>query len=123
MLLFFKKFKIGTSSQDGGIGRYTQPPCTTKRTTNLKTKNNQNCQKIKLYGSPTSKELNEETFIHTGRRGRDRQLGWRGRMTRCWLEDWEVPHLCAPKLGGTTGEQDRLCNPGFQHGEIQAQNL
>ena len=35
------------------------PPCTTKRrtTTNLKAKNNQNCQKIKLYGSPTTKEL------------------------------------------------------------------
>ena len=34
-------------------------PCTTKRstTTHLKTKNNQNCQKIELYGSPTTKEL------------------------------------------------------------------
>ena len=34
-------------------------PHTTKRrtTTNLKTKNNQNCQKIKLYGSLTTKEL------------------------------------------------------------------
>ena len=33
-----------TSSQDGGIGRYTIPPHLTKRrtTTNLKTKNNQN---------------------------------------------------------------------------------
>ena len=30
---------IWTSGQDGGIGRYTLPPCTTKRrTTNLKTK-------------------------------------------------------------------------------------
>ena len=33
-----------TSGQDGGVGRHTVPPCTTKRTTNLKTKNNQNCQ-------------------------------------------------------------------------------
>ena len=51
-----------TSGQDGGIGRYTLPPCTTKRrtTTNLKTKNNQNCQKIKLYGSPTTKELKKK---------------------------------------------------------------
>ena len=33
--------------------------CTTKRrtTTNLKTKNNQNFQKIETYGSPTTKEL------------------------------------------------------------------
>ena len=26
----------------------------------------------------------------------------------------------ADKLGGTTGELDRLCNPGFQGGEIKA---
>ena len=32
-----------TSGQDGGAGRHTVPPCTTKRTTtNLKRKNNQN---------------------------------------------------------------------------------
>ena len=38
------------------------PTCTTKRrtTTNLKTKNNQNCQKIKLFGSPTTKELKKK---------------------------------------------------------------
>ena len=50
---------LRTSLQDGFVGRYTLPPCTTKRrtTTNLKTKNNQNCQKIELFGSPTTKEL------------------------------------------------------------------
>ena len=38
------------------------PPLTTKRRTrtNLKTKSNQNCQKIKLYGSPTTKELQKK---------------------------------------------------------------
>ena len=37
------------------------PPHTSKkRTTNLKTKNNQNCQKIELYGSPTTKELKKK---------------------------------------------------------------
>ena len=48
-----------TSCQDEGVGRYTFPPHTTKRgaTTNLKTKYNQKCQKIELYGSPTTKEL------------------------------------------------------------------
>ena len=57
-----KKKEIQTSSQDGGVGRYTLPPHTTKRrtTTNLKTKNNQNCQKIELYGSPTTKELKKK---------------------------------------------------------------
>ena len=50
-----------TSGQDGGIGRYTLPPHTTKRrATNLKTKNNQNCQKIQLYGSLTTKELKKK---------------------------------------------------------------
>ena len=38
------------------------PPHTTKRktTTNLKNKNNQNCQKIELYGGPTTKELKKK---------------------------------------------------------------
>ena len=37
-------------------------PHTTKsrKTTNFKTKNNYNCQKIKLYGSPTIKELEKK---------------------------------------------------------------
>ena len=37
-------------------------PRTTKRrtTTSLKTKNNQNSQKIELYGSPTTKELKKK---------------------------------------------------------------
>ena len=37
-------------------------PHTTKRrtTTNLKTKSNQNCQKIELYGSLTTKELKKK---------------------------------------------------------------
>ena len=50
-----------TSSQDGGIGRHTVPPPTTeRRRTNLKTKNNQNCQKIELYESPTTKKLKKK---------------------------------------------------------------
>ena len=50
----------GTSGQDGGVDRYTVPPHTTKRTTNLKTKNNQNWEKIELYGSPTTRELKKK---------------------------------------------------------------
>ena len=44
-------------------------PATTKRrtTTNLKTKNNQNCQKIELYGRLANKELKKEhSFIQVG---------------------------------------------------------
>ena len=50
------------TGQDGVVGRHTVPPHTTKRriTTNLKTKNNHNCQKIKLYRSPTAKELKKK---------------------------------------------------------------
>ena len=41
------------------------PPHTTKRrtTTNLKTKNNQICHKIKLYGSLMTKELKKQSSI------------------------------------------------------------
>ena len=53
--------KKQTSGRDGGLDRYTVPPHTTKRrTTNLKTKNNQNCQKIELYGSPTTKKFKKK---------------------------------------------------------------
>ena len=100
-------FQIG---QDGSIGRYTLPPHTTKRrpTTNLKTKNNQNCQKIKLYESLTTKELRKK---HSSR-----LVG--GTEVDNWVErthgkamaggpgwaQWQlvVPHLHADKLGGTT---------------------
>ena len=55
------KDKMKTSGQDGGVGRHTVPPPTTKRTTtNLKTKNNQTSQKIELYESPTTKELKKK---------------------------------------------------------------
>ena len=71
------KDKMMTSGQDGGVGRYTLPPRTTERTTtNLKTKNNQNCQKIKLYGSLTTKELKKHSSrlvggVDTGNWGRE----------------------------------------------------
>ena len=72
------------------------PPCTTKRrtTTNLKTKNNQNCQKIKLYGSLTTKELKKKhSFrpvggMETGSQGGEDSARWQ-------LVGQGVPHLCA----------------------------
>ena len=67
------------SGQDGGISKYTFPPHTTKKKTmtNLKIKNNQNCQKIKLYESLTSKELKKKHSsrlvggVETGSQGRE----------------------------------------------------
>ena len=91
------------------------PPYTTKRraTTKLKTKTNQNCLKIELYGSLITK-VKEETFIQTGRRSRDKKPGWRKLIASWWLEDWAVPHLPADKPGGTTGERERPGNPDSQ---------
>ena len=62
----------------------------------------------------------------TGSQGREdmRQDGsWQAWMMRQWLADQAVSHLLVDKLGGTTGEQDRPCNPGFQFGEIKPQSL
>ena len=101
------------------------PPCTSKRrtTTNLKKKNNQNFQKIELYGSPTTKELKKThssrpvggaEMSSWGAENMQQEGGWRTRV---------VPHLHADKPGGTTEEQDRPHNPGFQREEIKPQNL
>ena len=57
-----------------------------RTTTNLKTKNNQICQKIKLYGVQ-HRGVKDETFIQTGRKVRDRQPGQRN-MARWRLEAW-----------------------------------
>ena len=106
------------------------PPCTTKRrrTTNLKTKNNQNCQKIELYGSPTTKELKKKHSTRpvggvdiNSQGGEDVLQGSRWRTGRA-RQQLVVPYLCADKPGGTTGEQDRPCHPGLKHREI-ASNL
>ena len=46
------------------------------------------------------------------------QGGWNTQQVR-WQQ--VVLHLCADKLKGTTGEQDRLSNPEFQCGKIKPQ--
>ena len=55
-----------TSGQDGGVGRHASfPHATRELQLNLKTNNTQNCQKIELYGSPTTKYLKKP---HSSRR-------------------------------------------------------
>ena len=95
-----------TSGQDGGIDRYTLPPCTTKRRTtrNLNTKSNQNCQKIELQGSPTTKELKKRHPSRLVGRVETGKQVWRRHAARQWLEDCMVPYLYVDKLGGITGE-------------------
>ena len=68
----------GIPGQDGGVGRHTVSPCTNKRrtTTNLKTKNNQNCQKTKLCVSMPTKELKKK---YSSRPVGGAEMGSRGR--------------------------------------------
>ena len=78
-------------------------PRTTKRrtTTNLKTKNNQNFQKIELYGSPTTKELKKKpSFILVGRA----ETGSQGREDRWQGGSWRtrVGEAVAGGPGGPT---------------------
>ena len=93
-----------TSTQDGGIGRYTLPPRTTKRrtTTNLKTKKKktQNCQKTEVYESRTTKELKKKQSFRQvggtemggwGREDRWQGGGWRTRRSNIcvWINQEE----------------------------------
>ena len=80
-----KRINSWSSSQDEDMGRnaFKLLPCATKTkiTTNLKTKNNQNCQKIKLHRSPTNKELKEHASrlvggVGMGSQGREDM--WQG---------------------------------------------
>ena len=91
--------------EDGGIGGYAVSPHTTKRrtTTNLKTKNNQNCQKIKLYGKKSDNQgVKEETFIQNSRKGGDGQLG--GENSRQGGDGWRTR-----QGGGWWSRQFHIC--------------
>ena len=73
----------------------------------------------------------EETFIQTGKRGRDRQPGWRGLAARRRLANPASWWIVEPGKGGAKlqlaseaaagGLGDRLRNPGLQCREIKPQ--
>ena len=86
----------------------------------IKNKNKQNQQNRTVWKSD-NQGVKEDTFIQTGRRGRDEQPsqedsskvaaggpGWARRQlvdcARDGLAELVVPHLHADKLGGPTGE-------------------
>ena len=74
-----------------------------------------NCQKIKLYGGLTTKELKKKRssrFIG-GTEDWQQGSGWRTRAGEAEAGRW----------GGKTGERDRPYNPGFQCRETEPQNL
>ena len=67
------------------------PPHTTKRRTitKLKTKNNQNCQRIELYGRPTTKELKKK--LSSRAEGGVEMGNWGGKDSRqgsSWQAGW-----------------------------------
>ena len=59
-----QKLTTKSSGQDGGVGGNPSLPCTTKRriTTNIKSINNQKCQKIKPHGTPITKEPDQPNW-------------------------------------------------------------
>ena len=77
------------------------PPRTTKRrtTTNLKTKNNQNYQKIELYGSPITKELKKK---HSSRPVRGAERGSRTERTHSKAAAGGLGEAASGGLGGPT---------------------
>ena len=87
---------------------------------------------MELYGSLTTKEIKK---THSSRLVGGVEMGSRAEGTcgkavagglgqaRWQVVDQAVPHVCADKVGGTTGERDRLHNTGLQHREIKLQNL
>ena len=66
--------------------------------------------------------IKEETLVQIGRRGGDGQPGKRGHAAKQQLADGQLVDCVAPHpcVEGTTGEQDRPRNPGFQHQENRA---
>ena len=80
----------GIDKQDGGIDKHSSPPCTntTKLQLNYRTIITQNCQKIELYGSGTTKELKKPhspRWIGGGK-------GWR--LGKLEAQNRPVPHPC-----------------------------
>ena len=69
-----------------------------------------------------SQGVKENTFIQTGSRGRDGQLGREDSQKRRWLEDWVGKDAAGgPSKAAAGGSSDRQHNPGLQHGEIKPQ--
>ena len=73
-----------TYGQDGGIGRHTLPPCTTKRrtTTHLKNKKQPEWTENQAVWKSNNQGVKEETFIQASRRGGEGLLGQTGLMAR-----------------------------------------
>ena len=78
---------------------------------------------MELSESPTTKDLKKKYLSRLVGRVEMVSQGGGDSWTRWQLADKVVPHLPADKLGGTTGERDRLHNPGFWREKRKPQNL
>ena len=115
-----------------GVRRYDLLPRTTNRTTiNLKTKNNQNFQKVKLQGSPTAKELKKKHSsrllggVETGtqavrlERMPSKDLARQGSS---WLT--KRSHICMRiKWEEKLGRETENTTQGSSAGKLKPQNL
>ena len=90
--------KCGTSGQDGSVGKHSSPPCTTTAKITTKLQNNyQNCQKIKLYGSLTTKEL---TKSHLSRQAGGAEAQRLSDMETVEIRNgWSHTHVWRIKMG------------------------
>ena len=109
-----------SSGQDGDIGKNASLPCTTKRrtTTNLKTKNNQNCQIFKLHGSPTTKELKKRSSRLVGGEETGSQ-GGEDAQPRRWLVDQLAPRLLSDSWEEPLGSETDHRTQGFSMGNYR----
>ena len=95
-----KSYHLWTSSQDGGIGRYTLLPHTTKRrTTNLKTKITRTSKNQTVLKSTTKELKKKHSFQLVG--GTEQASRVTGLTARQWLEDW-VGKVAACSPGSPT---------------------
>ena len=103
-----------SSVRDGGIGRNSLLPHTTKRriTTNLKTKN-QKSQKVILHGTLTTEELKKHSFrlvggVDMGSQRRGCTVKQQTEWLRLGLANQVVPHSCVDKLRGRRGARQTV---------------
>ena len=89
------------SGQDGGEGRHTvSPPTTKRRTTTILKQKTTTTDRNRITRKSDNQGDMEETFIQTGRRGRDGKPGWMGLVAT-------GPD---PETGGLWNEQGRQCD-------------
>ena len=77
---------MGTSSQDGGIGKHGSPSCTTtaKITTKLQNNYHPESSENRAVWEPDNQGINEVTLFQIGRRGGDVETGNGRSHTQVW---------------------------------------